>query len=338
MIYFGAADVHSNNTCLGIIDERGQKVFRRKVHNYRKLILHELEPFKDKLQGLVVESTFNWYWIVDALEEAGYSVHLANPAAIKPYEGMKHSNDFDDAFHLANLLRLGILSEGTIFPKELRAVRDLLRKRLMLVRHRTAHILSFQSLYCRQTGFMLRGSDVQRFRDREFDDLSDLEYVQLAGKANIDSMRFLSSQIEKIEKKVLAVMNLQPQFQKLKTITGIGDILGLTIALETGEISRFQKVGHYTSYCRLVSTQRLSNDKKKGQGNSKNGNKHLCWAFIEAANFARRYCPHAKRFYQRKMAKTKKVVATKALAHKLARAAYFLMRDQVDYNPHLLFG
>ncbi|MGB6864765.1 MAG: IS110 family transposase [Candidatus Aminicenantaceae bacterium] len=338
MIYYGAADVHSSNTCLGIIDDSGRKVIRTKVLNYPKLILHELEPFREKLQGMVVESTFNWYWIVDAMMEAGYKVHLANPAAVKQYEGLKHTNDFGDAFHLANLLRLGILPEGYIFPKEQRALRDLLRKRLMLVRHRTAHILSFQSLYCRQTGFQLRGSDVQRFRDHEFEEISPFEHVQLAGQANILTMRFLASLINEIEKKVLSFMTLQPQFIKLKTVTGIGNILGLTIALETGDISRFPKVGNYASYCRMVSSQHLSNDKKKGQGNRKNGNKYLCWAFIEAANFALRYCPHAKRFHQRKMAKTKKVIATKALAHKLARAAYFVMRDHVDYDPQKLFA
>lgn len=338
MNYYGAADVHSNNTCLGIIDETGKKVFRKKVLNYTKLIINELEPFKPELKGMVVESTFNWYWIVDAMMEAGYKVHLANPAAVKQYEGLKHTNDFDDAYHLANLLRLGILPEGYIYPKEQRAVRDLLRKRLMLVRHRTAHILSFQSLYCRQTGFQLRGSDVQRFRDHELEEISPLEHVQLAGQASILTMRFLASLISKIEKKILPLMIPQPPFMKLKTITGIGDILGLTIALETGDITRFPKVGNYASYCRMVSSQHLSNDKKKGQGNRKNGNKYLCWAFIEAANFATRFCPHAKRFHQRKLAKTKNVVATKALAHKLARAAYFVMRDQVDYDPIKLFG
>ena len=337
-MYYGAADVHSDNTCLGIIDQTGQKVFKTKVYNYPKLILDELEPFKDKLQGMVVESTFNWYWIVDAMMEAGYRVHLANPAAIKQYEGLKHTNDFDDAFHLANLLRLGILPEGYIFPKEQRAVRDLLRKRLLLVRHRTSHILSFQSLYCRHTGFPLRGSDVQRFKDDEYNDLSPLDYVQLAGQANILSMRFFSSLIERIEKKILSVMALQPRFLKLKTIPGVGDILGLTIALETGDITRFPKVGNYASYCRMVSSQHLSNEKKKSQGNRKNGNRYLCWAFIEAAHFALRYCPRAKRFHQRKLAKTKNVIATKALAHKLARAAYFIMRDQVDFNPQRLFA
>ena len=338
MRLYGAADVHSTNTCLGILDESGKKVFRKKVLNFPKLIINELEPFRQELKGMVVESTFNWYWIVDTMMDAGYKVHLANPAAVKQYEGLKHTNDFDDAFHLANLLRLGILPEGYIYPKQQRAIRDLLRKRLMLVRHRTAHILSFQSLYCRQTGFHLRGNDVARFRDHEFEEISPFEHVQLAGQSNILTMRFLTSLINEIEKKVLRLMTPQPQFMKLKTISGIGDILGLTIALETGDITRFPKVGNYASYCRMVSSQHLSNDKKKGQGNRKNGNKYLCWAFIEAANFSLRFCPHAKRFYQRKLAKTKKVVAIKALAHKLARAAYFVMHDQIDYDPIKLFG
>ena len=338
MIYYGAADVHSNNTCIGVIDENGKKVFLKKVLNYPKLILNELEPFKQNLKGMVVESTYNWYWIVDVMEENGYKVHLANPSAIKQYEGLKYSNDFDDAYHLANLLRLGILAEGYIYPKEQRAIRDLLRKRLMLVRHRTAHILSFQSLYTRHTGFNLDSSCIQRFRDYEFKDISPLEHVQLAGKANILTIRSLSSLIRDIEKTVLNSIALQPKFIKLKTIKGIGDILAMTVALETGDIHRFPKVGNFSSYCRLVSSQRLSNNKKKGPGNRKNGNKYLCWAFIEASNFARRYCPHAKRFYQRKMSKTNNILATKAVAHKLARAAYYIMRDGVDYDSVKAFG
>jgi len=338
MIYYGAADVHSDNTCLGILDESGKKVFSKRVLNYKALILEELSSFQDKLAGIVVESTFNWYWIVDALMEAGYKTHLAHPAAIKQYEGLKHTNDYDDTFHLANLLRLGILSEGYIYPKEQRAVRDLLRKRLMLVKHRTAHILSFQSLYCRQTGFKLSGNDVKRLSERGLEDMSSLELVRQAGQANLQVMRFLSNQIEAIEKMILADMQINPQFQKLLTISGVGRILALTIALETGDVCRFATVRNFSSYCRLVSSQRSSNQKKKGENNRKNGNKYLCWAFIEAANITKRYCPLAQRFYQRKLAKSHKVLAIKALAHKLARAAYFIMRDQVDYDPQKAFG
>lgn len=338
MRHYVGLDLHSTNTYIGIIDEEGRRIYKGKKLNYTALILDELEPFQEKVAGVVVESTYNWYWLVDKLIETGYNVHLANPSAIKQYEGLKNTNDYDDAFHLANLLRLGILKEGYIYPKEQRAVRDLLRKRAMLVRHRTAHILSFKSLYNRQTGFTLAAEDIKRIKDRELDELSPLEHVRRSGQVNISVMRFLSAEIEEIEKVVLSSMRLKEAFQKLKTVTGIGDILALTIALETGEINRFAKVGNFTSYCRLVTSQRLSNGKKKGEGNRKNGNKYLCWAFIEAAHHAKRYCPYARKFFQRKSAKSKKVVAFKALAHKLARASYFVMRDRIDYDPQKAFG
>jgi len=337
MKYYGGMDLHSNNTYLGILDEDGRRIYKTKELNYLALILKELEPYKDKMAGVVVESTYNWYWLADGLMEAGYKVHLANPCAIKQYSGLKHSADYQDAFFLADLLRLDILPQGYIYPKEERAIRDLLRKRLMLVRHRTAHILSFQSLYSRQTGFMLTGADILRIKEADMDKFFDDYHVELTGKANISTIHFLGARIKEIEKVVLSAIKVRPEFVKLKTVAGIGDILAMTIALETGDINRFAKVGNFASYCRLVASQRLSNDKKKGQGNRKNGNKYLCWAFIEAANFTRRHCPHAQRFHQRKLAKTNKIVATKALAHKLARAAYFIIRDQVDYDPKKTF-
>ena len=113
---------------------------------------------------------------------------------------------------------------------------------------------------------------------------------------------------------------------------GIGDILGLTIMLEVGDIHRFSKVGNYSSYCRCVKSERISNKKKKGEGNRKNGNKYLSWAYVEAANFALRHYPEIQSFYQRKKATTNGVVAIKALSNKLARASYYVMRDQVPYD------
>ena len=106
---------------------------------------------------------------------------------------------------------------------------------------------------------------------------------------------------------------------------------------EVGDISRFPQVGNYTSYCRCVRTERLSNGKKNGSGNSKNGNKYLSWAYVEAAHHAQRTCHAAQRFYQRKAAQTKTVVAVKALAHKLCRASYYLMRDRVPFDEARLF-
>ena len=108
--------------------------------------------------------------------------------------------------------------------------------------------------------------------------------------------------------------------------------------LETGTIDRFDKVGNFTSYCRCVGSEKLSNGKKKGKGNTKNGNKYLSWAFVEAANFAIRFNEQAKRYYQRKAAKKNRVVAIKAVAHKLARASYYVMRDQVPFDSDKLFA
>ena len=119
---------------------------------------------------------------------------------------------------------------------------------------------------------------------------------------------------------------------------GIGQILALTIMLETGNIGRFASVGNFASYCRCVGSQKISNGKKKGQGNTKNGNKYLSWAFVEAAHFAIRYNSRIKSFDQRKKAKTKGVVALKAVAHKLCRACYYIMRDRVAFDITKAFG
>ena len=134
------------------------------------------------------------------------------------------------------------------------------------------------------------------------------------------------------------MVKLRPEYELLLSVDGIGYILALTIMLETGEISRFKEVGNYASYCRCVESKHTSNSKKKGKGNEKNGNKYLAWAYIEAANFAKRFSAKAKRFHQRKKAKTSNVVATKALAHKLARACYYIIRDQVPFDENKTFG
>jgi len=123
----------------------------------------------------------------------------------------------------------------------------------------------------------------------------------------------------------------------LQTVPGIGKILALAIMLETGDIGRFAKVGNFSSYCRKVPTVWTSNGKKKGSVNGKNGNKYLAWAFFEAAEFLRRYDQSARAFYNRKAAKINFMVAHTALVHKLCRATYFIIRDEVVCDPKKLF-
>jgi len=338
MKLYGGIDLHSNNVVVALIDEQDRVAYQRRLANDLGLILSEIEPFADALEGVVVESTFNWYWLVDGLQAAGYRVHLANTAAIKQYAGLKHTDDHSDARWLAHLLRLGILPQGYIYPREGRAVRDLLRKRSQLVRQRTANLLSVQNLYARHRGAKLSANRIKRLSDEELGELLPEPSIALAGTSNLAVMRCLDEQIEAIEKRVLELTRGQPMYQSLLTVRGIGRVLALTITLETGDIARFARVGQFASYCRCVDSQKLSNGKKKGEGNEKSGNRFLAWAFIEAANFAVRYEPRVKSFYQRKRARANAIVAMKATAHKLARACYYVMRDGVPFDVTKAFA
>jgi transposase len=339
MKLYTGIDLHSSNSYVGIVDEAGKRAFKRKMPNDPGVILDTLVPFKDDVVGIVVESTYNWYWLVDLLMTEGYTVHLANPTAIQKYSGLKYSDDQHDAFWLADMLRLGILPEGYIYPKEDRPIRDLLRKRSHLVRLRTSLVLSLQNIICRNNGFKLGGSKIKASTiDHVAPFLGANEDLALAGKVSKDSIDFLTRQIKAIESNVEGKVELREPYAQLLTIQGIGKVLGLTIMLETGPIGRFDKSGNYVSYCRKVSSKWISNDKGKGKGNKKNGNKYLAWAFSEAAEKARRFHPEARAYYNRKMKKTNFMIAHAALAHKLARAAYYIMRDQVPFMPEKLFA
>jgi transposase len=335
---YAGVDLHSNNNYLGIIDQKDKRVYKKKLPNKLPVVLEELEPYRAELEGVVVESTFNWYWLVDGLMDNGYRVHLANPCAIKQYDGLKHSDDTRESFHLAHLLKLGILPEGHIYPKEERPVRDLLRKRSLLVRHKTAHILSFQNLISRNLGIPMNNHEIVKLREEDVKRIFGEKHLILSGRANIATIRFLLERIQEVEKAILQIARLKREYKKLLTVPGVGKILALTIMLETGDIQRFPEVGNYVSYCRCVGSTRLSNGKQKGAGNRKNGNKYLSWAYVEAANVAVWSYPYIKKYYQKKMAKTNKIVAIKTVAHKLARASYYVMKNQEAFIPKKAFG
>ena len=339
MPLYAGCDLHSNNNYFALVDQKGKRVDHWKLANDPQVILETLRSQRLKIVGIVVESTYNWYWLVDTLMGAGYRVHLANPAAIQQYRGLKHADDKHDAFWLAQMLRLGILREGYIYPKEERPTRDLLRKRGHLVRLRTSLMLSLQNIIDRNYGLRISGNDMKRLReDRVSPFFAGDGDLVLVGSVSKEAIDFLTRQIRKIEKVLEEKVELRAPYRYLLTLPGVGKILALTIMLETGPISRFAKVGNYASYCRKVSSQWLSNEKVKGKGNPKSGNKYLAWAFSEAAEFARRQEGAARAYYQRKRQRTNLMVAHSALAHKLARAAYYLMRDEVPFQPEKLFS
>lgn len=329
---YSGIDLHSNNSVVVVTDDSDRVLFQRRLPNRLQEVLDALAPHRGELAGVVVESTYNWYWLVDGLQENGYRVHLANTAAIRQYDGLKHSGDVSDAAHLAQLLRLGILPTGYIMAKAERAARDLARKRLQLVRCRTAQVLAVENLFARNTGARPSGNVVKRFTPEDIERAGFDPDVTLAIQANVGVIRALNQEIERLEQRLQERTTLRPEFALLKSAPGIGQTLATTIMLETGTVARFAQVGNFSSYARCVDSAKMSNGKKKGEGNVKNGNKYLAWAFVEAANFAVRFCPEAKRFYERKRAKTNAIVALKAVAHKLARACYHMLREQQPFE------
>jgi len=331
-------DLPSNNAMIGIVDQSGKRLKHQKVDCQLLEVVKVLAPYKSRLKRVAVESTFNWYWLVDGLRALSYPVVLANPAKIDQYSGIKHADDKNDAYFLAELQRLNILPTGHIYDPQVRPVRDLLRRRVGLVHQRTALMLSFKSLYSRTTGQTMSLSQLKAMEVGQAKTLYEHPANQLIATVQKEHIDQLDQSIGRIEEVVLACARELPLYGKLLTIPGIGRILGMTITMEVGEISRFAGPGNFASYCRAVDSQRTSNDKKKGQNNGKCGNKYLGWAFVEAANFAKRYDEPSRKWFDRKAAKTSAVLATKALACKLAKAAWYVMARQMDYEAERVFG
>ncbi|WP_081263163.1 IS110 family transposase [Pseudomonas putida] len=226
---FCGIDLHSNNSVVVVTDETDRVLVSRRCPNELTKILDLLEPYRAELAGTVVESTYNWYWLVDGLIAAGYEVRLAHPAAMSRYEGLKHSDDKDDAAFLAHLLRLGILPTGYIHPPQERALRDLSRKRIQLVRSRTQHILAIENIVARQFGHRLSCNAVKALSATSVDRLGLPTDVALALKANVAVIQAVQSQVDLIEDRLRHEVSLRPEFSLLKTMPGVGEILAMVI-------------------------------------------------------------------------------------------------------------
>lgn len=339
MTLYAAIDLHSNNGVLTVLDGNDRVQFEDRLPNDLGAVLAALEPFRDRLHAVAVESTYNWYWLVDGLVDHGYRAELVNTAAVPQYAGLKHGNDHTDARHLAHLLRLGILPTGYVYPREGRALRDLLRRRFHMVHMSTTLMQSIQCAWTRRTAQSLGCNAFRRLDDDAIARAIVDPLERQAILAQRTAWQAIDAQVQQIERWVIRHQGASPSLAAMRSVPGIGPVIGSTVALETGAIDRFASVGDYASYCRMVDSQRWSNGKRKGSGNAKCGNRYLCWAYIEAANFALRHSPEIRRWFDRKLAKRRlRAIAIKAVAHKLARAGYHLMRDGGTFDVKRAFG
>ena len=333
-----AIDLHSNNLVLAMADCKGKTVYAKRLKNELEHVLEELSGFEGRVDSVAVESTYNWYWLVDGLLENDYGAKLVNTTKANSRNTKKHTDDFDDALHLCYLQRMNDLPTGYIYPKSERMVRDLLRRRLLFMKQRTAQRLSLRCMFARMTG---RNHSVEKIlsydKDRLLEILGD-ENCVFTAQIQMKTYQHLTKQIKAIEKRVLSAVKLKDEFKILQTIPGVGPILAMTIMLEVGEIGRFAKCGNFVSYCRCAPSQRTSNNKKKGSNNRKNGNKYLCWAFVEAATTAKRCHKPIQRYYDRKRQKSGlSILAAKATGAKLCKSAFFVLRDQIPFDLEKAF-
>jgi transposase len=334
---YGGADLHGSNVLLSLCDDSGNQVYRRRVKANIEAVLEALAPYKDQLERLGVESTYNWYWFVDGLMEHEYSVDLGNPAKMQQYKGIKSTNDLSDAAWLAEQERLGIFPACYIYPKKERAVRDALRRRQLIAQQRTQALLSTSSLLTRYGQQPPDTRALKKWTQTDIENTGLEPFVQLQLRMLLTSIQCADGLINEIETAVYDWLKPTQLHERIQQLPGIGLILGATIVLETGTFSRFKNAGCYASYCRTVKSERTSNSKKKGENNKRNGNKYLAWAFVEAANFAVRYYPPIQAWYDKKKKATNQIVAKKALASKLAKATWHVMRGS-DFDMNLLFG
>lgn len=207
-----------------------------------------------------------------------------------------------------------------------------------MVQQRTVLHLSLQSHISRLTGIRLNASQIRLLDKEKLAHLLKQTQDQQTPHIFLELYHDYSHAIEKLEKQVLQQVKDMPGYRLLTSVPGIGKILALTILLETGDINRFPKVGNYASYARCVNSQRISNGKNKGQNNRKNGNRYLAWAFMEAAHFAAIWSPPIKQYYQSKKDKKHVMVAKKAVANKLARACYHMLKQQTPFEISKAFG
>jgi transposase len=214
----------------------------------------------------------------------------------------------------------------------------MLRRRLLVVRQATQMLLSLQAMVTRHTAQTVSGAKLKEWTLKKIKETFADEYSQQTAAALLELLGEQRRIQQALEQSVLTRVKLCGRWEKRLTLPGVGNILGITIMLESGPIECFASAGQYASYCRTVDSRCDSDGKKKGENNRNNGNKYLAWAYVEAACFAQRYNERAERWFARKSARTCRVVAVKALACKLSKAAFYVLRDGVEFSEQKMCG
>ena len=314
-----------------------------------------LEPYCfNQPHTAIVESTYNWYWMADGFESRGWNLRLADPSTVSR-ANIKYADDYTDAAYLVECLRTGSLRTTWVMPKDDRAIRDLARYRMTLVEDRARLKTIIVNMITNHLSIKLTSDKLIREIDKSVETAIespseevaqqvlatyfDHRLVRIKVGSLLNRIRFLATEIGQLDQELLSLLKPNLYSKSLQTIKGCGFVTSMIIALEIGEIERFNTHKDFVSYCRLAPTSKLSNGKSKGVGNAKNGNAYLSWAFTELANLVVRFNPEAKRYYDRLFNRSRlRVKAIRSVAAKMARAIFMMLKHGETFDLKRCFG
>ncbi len=329
--YSCGIDLHSRIMYICVMDKEGNILVHRNIRgNDFEYFLRLVEPYRHSLT-VCCECTFNWYWLADACQDAGLEFVLGHALYMSAIHGFKTKNDKTDSMQIAHLLRSNLIPPAYVYPREKRAVRGLLRKRISFVWKRS------EILTCLSMGVMTMGhaplNSTNKTRERWLGELKEV-YTQPLDKISLDASMHMVRQfditIEKLDQAIAGHTrsNYLAEYNTLKTVPGIGRMLALIILYEVDDINRFSSAQDFLSYCRLVKGTVASAGKIKGGKAGKIGNGYLKYAFHEAAVLGKGRNPEMKKYYQRLEAKKGKFLANSILACKYARAVCYMLKNK----------
>jgi transposase len=332
--YYCGIDLHASTMYVCILDAAGQTLVHRNGKSSPEAFLATVAPYRD---GLVVaaECTFTWYWLADLCANEKIPFVLGHALAMKAIHGGKAKNDKIDSHKIAVLLRGGMLPQAYVYPAEMRATRDLLRRRLHLVRKRGQLLAHIQNTI-HQYNLAPFGKRIAypANRDGLLEHFPD-PAVRKSIEVDVALLERYDALIGDLELAIVrdAKRHDADAFHRLRSVPGIGKVLALTILYEIHDIARFERVQQFASYARLVKCAHESAGKKLGSGGAKQGNVHLKWAFSEAAVLFLRHTADGKKLLARLQRKHGKGKALSILAHKIGRAVYYILARGTVFSP-----
>jgi transposase len=331
--FYCGIDLHARSMYVCILSQDGEVVLHRNMPASPDTLLKAIAPYRDNMV-IAVECIFTWYWLADLCAQEGLPFVLGHALSMKAIHGGKAKNDKIDSQKIAVLLRGGMLPQAYVYPAEMRATRDLLRRRLHLTRKRAellAHIQNTNSQYnLPEIGKKLaykanRDGVVERFSDPA---------VQKSVEVDLALIGYYDQLLSDVELTIVqtAKQHDAHTLYRLQSVPGIGKILSLVLLYEIHDIRRFPRVQDFVSYCRLVKCAQESAGKRYGTSGAKIGNAYLKWAFSEAAVLFLRNNPVGQKYLTRLEKKHGKGKALTVLAHKLARAVYYILRRDTVFD------